>query len=69
MLVEGIIYKICVSCKEQLPRGCFTKKDNYVGGWSHKCNKCLRSGKKKTGVYRDQDFANKQVNRYGYFKI
>ena len=71
MVIDGINYKVCISCKEQLPRGLFTRNDNYVDGWSRKCKKCLSSNvKKKTAcAYRDKKFARSQVMRYGHAKL
>lgn len=71
MIIDGITYKVCITCRQQLPRGCFSKNDGYVDGWSHKCKTCLRARRKKQSVaeYRDKKFAKAQVMRYGHAKL
>ena len=72
MLIDGINYKICITCKEELPRGCFSKNDGYVDGWSHKCKPCLRADRSKSkrpAEYKDKRFARAQVMRFGHAKI
>jgi hypothetical protein len=72
MVIDGITYKVCITCKELLPRGCFSKNDGYVDGWSYKCKKCLSARRKKQkgkAEYRDKKFAKAQVKRYGHAKI
>ena len=68
MIRDGIIYKVCISCKEELPRGLFSKNNHYADGWSGKCKRCSRT-KKTKGIYRDKNFAKKQIMRYGHAKI
>ena len=68
MIRDGIVYKVCTLCKQELPRGCFSKNDGYPDGFAGKCKKCSRV-KKTTGVYRDKKFAKSQIMRYGHAKI
>lgn len=72
MIIDGIHYKTCISCRKQLPRGCFSKNEGYVDGWSHKCKPCLRVKRNKSrgaGAYKDNIFAKAQVMRFGHAKI
>jgi hypothetical protein len=67
-LEDGIYYKVCTSCGEKKVRGCFDRNKSYISGFSSKCKQCSRP-KKTTRIYRDKDFAKKQIMRYGHAKI
>lgn len=66
---DRTIYKICLLCKQKLPRGCYNKHKHFSDGFNSRCKKCARTKVKRTGEYVDKEFAKAQRMRYGHARI